>query len=283
MILSDAEILAAMERRDIVIEPYDVEYLHASRADRARMWGMLSARWITAREPVDEPGLELIGRFEEDPDEAYEGSDGPYLYENRRCLPRAFVVDRAVVLAEPDRQAWIAATSSPRWDPTREVLVDSGPDPSPELLAHATVVVTSRPRQVPPEIRAAGVEVVRSDAMADRHPPGGPGLIPLDPPRWGWDRLTLDLPPEAGGRWLVLAETCALYPGWTATVDGTPTSIQRANGAATALWLPAGAARVELNYRTPRLREGLAVTGLVAALALVACLALARSERRSAR
>ncbi len=45
--------------------------------------------------------------------------------------------------------------------------------------------------------------------------------------------------------------------GWSATVDGVATPIERADVLARALPVPAGEHRIEMRYRTPGLRPGL--------------------------
>ena len=67
---------------------------------------------------------------------------------------------------------------------------------------------------------------------------------------------------------LVLSEVA--YPGWVATVDGTPAPIYVANGLLRAVPLPAGAHLVELRFESPTLRIGVAVSLATAAL-LVGC------------
>jgi hypothetical protein len=58
------------------------------------------------------------------------------------------------------------------------------------------------------------------------------------------------------------------YPGWSATVGGEPARILRANGLVQGVWVPPGRHRVELEYRPPSFRVGLALSSL-ALLALV--------------
>jgi hypothetical protein len=73
---------------------------------------------------------------------------------------------------------------------------------------------------------------------------------------------------------LVLSDT--FYPGWRATVDGTPVPIYQTNAALRGVPVPAGAHRVEMHFRPRTLQVGL---GLAAAGGL-ACLALWWMERR---
>lgn len=62
--------------------------------------------------------------------------------------------------------------------------------------------------------------------------------------------------------------------GWTATVDGKPAEIKRANTAFMALELEPGHHEIELRYLTPGLREGMILSGI--GLAALAGLALVR-------
>jgi len=67
-----------------------------------------------------------------------------------------------------------------------------------------------------------------------------------------------------GAGWLVSRASFA--PGWTASVDGAPAPVLRANGKHRAVPVPAGAHDVRLEYRPPGLRAGFALSGLCAVL-----------------
>jgi len=69
--------------------------------------------------------------------------------------------------------------------------------------------------------------------------------------------------------WLVVRETWA--PGWTATVDGRPAAVHRADVAFQAVRVPAGKHLVVLRYRPSILNIGLVVT-LLSLLVLFGCL-----------
>ena len=58
-----------------------------------------------------------------------------------------------------------------------------------------------------------------------------------------------------------LVVTDQFYPGWAATVNGTPTTVLRANVAFRALRLPAGESTVEFRYRPLSIRLGVAGVG----------------------
>jgi hypothetical protein len=74
--------------------------------------------------------------------------------------------------------------------------------------------------------------------------------------------------------WLVVLE--AAHPGWTARIDGTPVPISTANFLFRAVPVPAGTHRVEMQYRAPGLRLGLALS----AAALVFGAIVATRHRR---
>jgi uncharacterized membrane protein YfhO len=73
--------------------------------------------------------------------------------------------------------------------------------------------------------------------------------------------------------WLVLSDTW--YPGWRARVDGTESTLWRANHAFRAVRVPAGRHEIEMRFTSDALRAGAALS---AASALVV-LALARPWR----
>ncbi len=64
--------------------------------------------------------------------------------------------------------------------------------------------------------------------------------------------------PEGG--YLVLADT--YYPGWTVTVDGTPTRLERANISVRAVALPPGARHVRFSFAPRFAMQGVIFTGL---------------------
>ena len=73
--------------------------------------------------------------------------------------------------------------------------------------------------------------------------------------------------------WIVFLETDD--PGWSATVDGAPSPVRRAQSAFMAVAVPAGSAAVSLRYAAPGRSLGLALSGF-GALGLVLWTATAR-------
>jgi hypothetical protein len=274
---------------NISVHDYDRDYFGASLTDPARLWGLMNCRYVTSSESLDHPGLELIDRFEEDRDEIKPGSDGPYLYRNKLEMPRAFLVDHAVLQiddAPHDWRQWRAEVYSRMWNPSTTALMLAGPDRLEGLAAHTfdrfDLVISHGKADLEDGLAS---EVKRSSAAFVDLEEGDDNMTifrktkpffktmkkahtPIRDPSRAWNGASITLPPDAGGRWLVLAETYAIYPGWKAWVDGSEVSLWRANGAATAIALPEGAREVELEYTPPGFWLGMILSLLALAVVL---------------
>lgn len=74
----------------------------------------------------------------------------------------------------------------------------------------------------------------------------------------------------------------AYSEGWSATVDGEPAAIHRADLGFMSVDLPAGTHEVRLTYETPYLREGIALTAVGVVATVVTCVLLRRHRARHA-
>lgn len=93
------------------------------------------------------------------------------------------------------------------------------------------------------------------------------------------DRIVVEV--EAGGSGYVKVVE-AFDPGWSATVDGRPVRVRRADGYLLAVPVDAGAHRVVFTYATPGATGG-AIGSAVALAGWAALVALVRRQRRAAR
>ena len=162
----------------------------------------------------------------------YEGQ-GVYLYRFTGAQPFAWVVREA--LEVPDEQV-LPALMDPRFDPRRLVLV-------PPAGGVGRAALSALPEPVPRAV----------EAVEER-----PGRY----------RFTLDSPLTEPG-YLFVSEP--YYPAWQATVDGTANDVVRAQFALMAVPIPAGARRVELEFRSRSYWTGRLVT--LGALGLVVTVA----------
>jgi hypothetical protein len=136
-----------------------------------------------------------------------------YLYELPGDHPAAWVAPMKVKLDDATAKATVL---NPLFDVKRVAIFD------PSAAVQAQPVNSPLPEPVP-----FGVEVSRYDA----------GLIELE----------LQGPAPAGSA-LVVSEN--YYPGWTATVDGTPAAVSRADFTIMAVELPTGAKQVTLRFQS---------------------------------
>jgi hypothetical protein len=296
---------------NVSIQAFDIDYLNCIRNVRPKMLGVMNTRYVTSALPLDIPDLKLVTRFTPDPDRIAKGMDGPLLYRNELALPRASLADHALlqVGGTADQQQLLLVKGI--WNPRRTVLVRAEPAelarlPDADLQRFDGAVLCVEDAALAARLEAAGVSCYRLTARGDLRTTPMPeeealalrewhqkvlaaSTTPMqaiaDPPReWNGQHVALPEPlgvPEgAVGRWLVLAETFATYPGWTAEVDGVPTPLFVANAVTTAVPLPPGAREVVLDYMPPGLVSGLAITG---AGLLLAGIVLARRPRAPAR
>jgi hypothetical protein len=199
------------------------------------------------------------------------------LYRNERTLPRTYLVAQAQVA--DSAPAALAIMKRPGYDPQQFVVLerDPGPPPPPRtpLRGHLRSL----------RDRLEGWLGLRHDPREGTVPEGqalpGSGLAGTGDAtivEETAEHLTLRAE-TAQPSVLVVRDT--FFPGWSATVDGEPAPLWRADYLFRAVPVPAGTHVVELDFRSHALEHSLVVS-LLAALATVA-LALLPSPRRITR
>lgn len=157
--------------------------------------------------------------------------EGPvYLYRYKDAEPFAFLVPMAIKVAD-DQQ--VAVIVDPRFDPRRFLLV-------PEDAGVGETSVTRLPE---PIAIGATVTALRAGAY----------------------QVALAAPAPAGS-FLFVSENW--HPGWSATVDGRPATVLRAQHTLMGIPLDAGARNIELTFRDAKYPLGRGIT-LVTFLVLV--------------
>jgi hypothetical protein len=147
------------------------------------------------------------------------------IYRFKECLDRALLVFDYQV--EPDRAAVLARVSSAEFDPRQILLLEDQP-------ASAKMAVGGR---------TAGTNAARSARIISYEP----------------DDVRIDASLPRPG-YLLLLDT--FFPGWSATVNGEPAPILRADYNFRAVSLPAGRSTVCFSYRPESLRIGLYLCAL---------------------
>ncbi|MBI5427128.1 MAG: YfhO family protein [Nitrospinae bacterium] len=201
------------------------------------------------------------------------------------ALPRAFLVPNARLGKDPHL---LNTYYDETFDPRAEVLLSEKPgDKSPlaplyqrgdgGILQQGRELSASAPASVPldpmPPPAGAEAEVAppckggRGDLPPGACSPVGEARIELYSP----NRVVVRTRQNSDG-FLVLLD--AYFPGWTATVDGKPERILRANHFYRAVKLGPGEHAVEFSYVPPGFREGLAVSGVTVVVLLVSVAAV---------
>jgi hypothetical protein len=88
---------------------------------------------------------------------------------------------------------------------------------------------------------------------------GTPGIVPVEVASYEPDRVTLESVADRAG-WVVLSDRD--YPGWSATVDGAPATIERANVMVRAVAVQAGRHEIVFRYRSRFLAAGAWISGI---------------------
>jgi hypothetical protein len=268
------------EHRDYLPGDFDPPnhrtYLGDSYQHQALFWGLLNTRYILSGSRLTEPGLKLAARVERCPVKTCQPakSAGPFVYENTRVMPRAWVVRNVIAIVGEPRPAFEAALDvmgTEGFDPTRFVVLQF--ERGAAVPPADVVFAVNGP--LPGAVRWESAD--RADALADLLKPRA--AQPIDAAnmrRVSTNRLEIAAPADG---WLVMSEKFALFPGWTASIKKSNAALVRANGVMTATKVRAGD-MVRASYEPPRLRPGVALfVATIAAIVVVA----RRTRRRDAR
>jgi hypothetical protein len=188
--------------------------------DRLKILSICHAGFLLTYDRIEHPDLEA--------GPVLSGFSLPPLrvFKIRRVLPRARFRHLAVAPTRPGDVA--LSLADPGYDPWREVLLEGAP---------------------------AGSRAAEGGGGGDRRAGEAEGQVAIVEDEPEEVRLRASAP-RAG--YLVLADAHA--PGWTATVDGAPAPVLRADGLFRAVYLEAGEHEVVMSYRPLSVRIGLAVS-----------------------
>lgn len=187
-----------------------------------------------------------------------------------RVTPRALSVlgiQRVVTSGAPPFDGRLPGLER-RWEQGR-IRVYAVPGALPRVFTVGSAVTARSDEEAVGLLTAPAFDPAASVVLHDGAPvgagaPGGTAEIVSQSPT----ALRLRVTRTAPG-WVVALQSH--YPGWTATVNGAPAPLLRANVAFTAVAVPAGASDVRLRYQPASVRVGAWISGAtLAALALFA-------------
>jgi hypothetical protein len=176
------------------------------------------------------------------------------------------------ILTEGRMGADAESTFPPAFADDQSVVYENR-DPLPRAYAVHSVVLAADAATALGHLTDLAIDPRRTvviEAPADAAPPPGVAAGPDEV------ALVRDVPDEvvvqarlAADGYLVLLDTW--YPGWEASVDGTPTPIYPAHSIARAVFVPGGAHTVRLVYRPLSFRVGVALAALTVMVTIAAC------------
>jgi hypothetical protein len=172
------------------------------------------------------------------------GQDSVQIYENLRAMPRAWLVPKIKAVGPEEALKTIRGESKLPVDPRQIALVDMSEFPSPAVNTMSGS--QNGEFETAPQSRVTDYEA---------------------------NHLSIETTADKQAM-LVVSEIN--YPGWKATVDGTPATIYPADYLLRGVIVPAGLHRVEMRYTAPAGRTG----GVISALALLLITWLAIKTRR---
>ncbi len=164
--------------------------------------------------------------------------DGVLVLHNTRALPRAWLVTEAEAVDGEEALRRIRGEGTIMFDPRRTALLEV------------------RPTELPPL------------PGGDVRPESTARITSYEP-----NHLVIE---TSAPTTTVLVVSEIFYPGWTASVDGQPTSINATDYLLRGVALPVGPHKVEMRYTTPAARNG----AIISALTLLVLCALAVNARR---
>jgi hypothetical protein len=226
------------------------------------------------------------------------GVDGPLLWADDAPRPRAFLPAAVGVVFghDPEHKVLYSLYDAPAFQAHKASLVSLDPALALPPPASVDVLVVIQGEDTAgsawvEQVRALGTPVMsvsrsprRNElgtlnhvaqllAATDRLP--GAGTFERNSP----GAVQVDLPADVGssvraaqGRWLVLSETWHMWGGWDVRSGGESLSLQRADGVASAVWLPHGSTSLSASYDPEGMSLALALgaLGVLAAALLLA-------------
>ena len=269
----------------------------ANRAP-AKLWGILNTKYVTSQSPLNESEFTLAYTatpcatcFPDTPD--FAKAWGPYVYENNRALPRAFVPSRTMLVlgsGEDLLQITYSLLVHPAFEPLTTALLSGyttlSDVPDTVLNSVDALLITGQSvsqRDLPrlsafkqrggvllPDVLSEKSELSEEDIISLLTRDDGPSQDISS----SFRRTTFDSHQvrATGPSWVVVSEQYSLYRGWRAFVDGAEVPILKADGIISAVNLPQGERTITFSYKPRSLFIGsilslifliIAIAGLV--------------------
>jgi hypothetical protein len=277
-----------------------VQYLAiAQQYAPSKMFGILNGKYIISDKKIDDPGLSLKGEFQDCREcfvwEAY----GPYLYENKNAVPRAFIVKNSVLLLGNDegKLEFSYNLLISDLDPLSTVLIqdkNSVDDYNIDelmkfnsiILLEGSVTQNDIPKlqqyvnkggKILPDL-LKGEDSMTQQEIADVLSPDIPNKE-LELKEISVNEFSIDLNGEEG--WLVSSERFAQFPGWKATINGKELKLYKADNVITSVFLQGEKGKLTFKYYPDSFKKGKIITTATILVLLIYLFYIAYSKMKN--
>ena len=262
-----------------------LEYLIMAQNSPAKFWGILNNKYVVANSNLSIEGLKYLGKFKDCKNCAVWEAFGPYLYENKKYLPRYYAVSGAGLVVGDDatvRQI-IYGLMLNGFDPKKTVLIQ-GKDINGydlEFLKKFDFIILGSGSldQSIGKLRAYadsggiiapnifnGKNTIIQEDVDNIFNKTSSNYEEIKIEKYSNNKVALSLDGARG--WLVASERFAYFPGWKATIDGKDAEIFKANNAVTAVYLD-GNDTLVFKYKPKSYTSGFLIS-LLSAFAVLA-------------
>ena len=268
--------------------PEYVQFLAiAQQQDPAALFGVLGAKYIITSKELQVDGLELRKKFDECKGCTIWEAYGPYLYENKKAVPEAFVAEESVLLVGSERSKRDAsyALLSRGKRPTAAIImgkeniaqyaIDELQDYDSLLLLENSVA-QSDAQKLQQFVQGGGIivpDILKGETSLTEEslakivdtPQDQVQGLPME--RESFNSFSVEVKGQSG--WLVLSERIAYFPGWSAQINEKYKNIERANAVVSAVHLDGKQGMLKFSYKPASFRKGMWITSLTV-IALIA-------------
>lgn len=258
----------------------------AQQTNPAKFWGLLNNKYVISNKELSIDGLKFIRKFNECAKCPIGEVYGPYLYENLEFMPRAYLVDNAILIAGTQQDAerliypFMLENS---FNPKKAVLINGKPSLDEynleELEKYGAIALTqSIGNNAAGTLRAyfdngglllpsvfEGKSSVTPEDIQNLFNGFNGGFEEIEILEYSNNRVVYNTKGKKG--FLVLSERFSNFPGWIA-IGNDKKEIFRANGIITAVYIEKDD-KITLEYKPKTFKNGLWITAITSILLII--------------
>lgn len=221
---------------NVWIKEYFNEYLVITHSEPAKFYGMLNTKYIYHNKSINLTDFEFVKKFEDSfcfGDNTDSGVAGPYLYKNKKYLPRAYMADKAVLVVG-DKKTVRAATYiillNENFNPADTVVIIGKKDEinnyKAEFLERFDIVIDPN-TSTQEDVDLLWEEIKSNKSYED--------VEEVEITYYSPNKIIFNV--SETSKFLVLSEKFFMFSGWKAELNGKEIDIFRANGINSAVWI----------------------------------------------